>query len=140
MEVAATRQAGSVSKKLVEKGDKHSKKRILTAIWRGCLQMPWEQPFLPTWINLVLISGPFPVNMPVIDDVSTGSWFIGLQVHFAAPHGPQLTVILQPIKETLLDFFTEKQIRFLCIITATVVAGKNTIGTARKMVSIENGN
>jgi len=29
MELAAARQAGFVSKKLVEKGDKHSKKRIL---------------------------------------------------------------------------------------------------------------
>ncbi|KAL3609827.1 hypothetical protein D5086_000847 [Populus alba] len=120
MEVAATRQAGSVSKKLVEKGDKHSKKRILAAIWRGCLQVklinwldalgatlsthvdkpgayigclksgevfsePTHKWYDPGWWKF----GPFPVNMPVIDDVSTGSWFIGLQVHFAAPHGPQ---------------------------------------------------
>ncbi|KAL9406548.1 hypothetical protein Peur_003520 [Populus x canadensis] len=37
MELAAARQAGFVSKILVEKGDKHSKKRILAANWLDAL-------------------------------------------------------------------------------------------------------
>jgi uncharacterized membrane protein len=46
----------------------------------------------------------------VFSEMSCNSHVI--QVHFLF-FIIKLTVILQPIKETLLDFFTEKQIRFV---------------------------
>ncbi|KAG6788250.1 hypothetical protein POTOM_004309 [Populus tomentosa] len=59
----------------------------------GCLKSgevfsePTHKWYDPDWwkfgdVKFLLnaCQGPFPVNMPMIDDVSTGSWFIGLQV------------------------------------------------------------
>ncbi|KAL9369437.1 hypothetical protein Peur_040636 [Populus x canadensis] len=102
MELAAARQAGFVSKKLVEKGDKHSKKRILAVndalgatLFSSHLDKPggyircmqsgevFSEPTLrwydPDWWKFG------DVKLSIFrkyahDDVSTGSWFIGLQV------------------------------------------------------------